>query len=195
MSERCDFGTFGRYEEIPVERMPPEMRDAYEFTKTLRELVPGPHKIWLVNPKLSKTIVPTGAYYQPRSTLTKAEIEIATNVINGRWLAAYTNYEHGMIAQRAGGLPIARLVAGEPREDLSDAERITQQYATQLTALRQIDADLFAAAKQAFGLKGRVDIANLIGAYQTVCGLLNSFAIPSRETPAGAPHPARSSGQ
>jgi 4-carboxymuconolactone decarboxylase len=49
--------------------------------------------------------VPTGAYYQTQSTLTKAEIEITTNVINGRWLAAYGNYEHEMIAEKLGGLP------------------------------------------------------------------------------------------
>jgi 4-carboxymuconolactone decarboxylase len=85
MSDQPNFGTFGRYEETPVDQMIPDMRDAYEFTRKHRGLVPGPHKIWLANPKLSKTIVPTGAYFQTQSTLTKAEIEIATNVINGRW--------------------------------------------------------------------------------------------------------------
>lgn len=71
MSERCDFGTFGRYEEIPVERMPPEIRDAFEFTKKLRGFAPGPHKVWLANPKLSKTVVATGANDQTQSTLNK----------------------------------------------------------------------------------------------------------------------------
>lgn len=90
MSHEDDFGTFGRFTERPVAKMPPEMSDAYNYTMMLRGQVPGPHKIWLANPALSKTIVPTGAYYQKHSTLTKAEIEIVTNVINGRWLAAYS---------------------------------------------------------------------------------------------------------
>ena len=64
MADRTDFGTFGRYHEIPVADMPTAMRDAYDLTKTLRGLVPGPHRIWLANPALSRTIVPTGAYYQ-----------------------------------------------------------------------------------------------------------------------------------
>jgi len=38
-------------------------RDAPEVFK-LRGLVPGPHKIWLANPALSRTIVPTGGYFQ-----------------------------------------------------------------------------------------------------------------------------------
>lgn len=32
--------TFGRYEETPPERMSVEMRDAYDFTKKLRGMIP-----------------------------------------------------------------------------------------------------------------------------------------------------------
>ena len=90
----ADFGSFGRYEETPVEQMSDEARSAYEFTMRLRGIVPGPHKIWLANPKLSKAVVPTGAYFQSDSSLSKAEIEIVTNVVNGHWRTAYSNYEH-----------------------------------------------------------------------------------------------------
>lgn len=82
------FGTFGRFTETPVAQMPPEMREAFDFTVKLRGLVPGPHKIWAANPALLKTITPVGAYYQTASTLSKAGIEIATCVICGRWGAA-----------------------------------------------------------------------------------------------------------
>ena len=102
MSPPSDLGTFGRYQEIPVDRMPPEMRDAYEFTMRLRGIVPGPHRLWLANPKLSKTIVSIGAYYQTQSTLTKAEIEIVTNLTTARWLSAYATYEHEKIGEAQG---------------------------------------------------------------------------------------------
>ena len=111
MATDSRLGSFGRYQETPVGQMSPEIRDAYDFTKQLRGQVPGPHKIWLANPKLSKTIVPTGKYYQTESSLTKAEIEIATSVINGRWLAAYSNYEHEKIAEEQGHLPPERVQA------------------------------------------------------------------------------------
>ena len=77
MTESSDFGTFGRFEETPIDKMPADMKEAYNFTMKLRGLVSGPHKIWLANPKLSQTIVPTGTYYQTQSTLTKAEIYLA----------------------------------------------------------------------------------------------------------------------
>ena len=72
-------------QDSEFDAMAPEMKEAYDFTLALRGLVPGPHKIWLANPTLSKTIVPTGAYFQRESTLRKPEIEIATNIVNARW--------------------------------------------------------------------------------------------------------------
>ena len=108
MTDNPDFGTFGRFVETPVADMSADMGDAYDFTTKLRGQAPGPHKIWLSNPKLSKTIVPTGKYYQTESTLTKAEIEIVTNVINGRWLAAYGNYEHEKIGEEQRLHPVGR---------------------------------------------------------------------------------------
>jgi hypothetical protein len=69
--------------------------------------------------------------------------------------------------------------SGRPCALLHEDERIAHQYATQLMMFRRIDSPLFATAMQAFGLKGPADIAHLAGAYQTICGLVNSFAVPS----------------
>ena len=45
-----DFGTFGRYTELPLDKMTPDQKKAYEFTVKERGEVPGPYKIWLQNP-------------------------------------------------------------------------------------------------------------------------------------------------
>jgi hypothetical protein len=37
--------------------MPVDMKEAYDFTMQLRGMVPGPHRIRLANPELSKTVV------------------------------------------------------------------------------------------------------------------------------------------
>ena len=66
MTENSDSGTFG-YQEVPVEHLASKMKAAYEFTLGTRGHLPGPSKIWLVNPKLLKTITPTGAYFQTES--------------------------------------------------------------------------------------------------------------------------------
>ena len=117
MAGTSDFGTWGRYSEIPLEKMTADQKKAYDFTMKVRGQVPGPYKIWLQNPKLIEVMVPLGGYYQGHSSLSKAEIEIATNLTNGRWLAAYSNYEHEKIAEKDGGLPpekVEALIAGLP---------------------------------------------------------------------------------
>jgi 4-carboxymuconolactone decarboxylase len=97
-----DFGTFGRYTELPLDKMTPDQKKAYEFTVKERGEVPGPYKIWLQNPKLMEVMV-LGTYYHGHSSLSKAEIKIATNLTNAKWLAGYSNYEHEIIAERDGG--------------------------------------------------------------------------------------------
>jgi 4-carboxymuconolactone decarboxylase len=132
MSDSPDFGTFGRFVETPVAEMDADMKSAYEYTVKLRGQVPGPHKIWPANPKLSRTIVPTGAHYQTESTLTKAEIEIVTSVINGHWGAAYSNYEHEKIGEELGHLPTASvdaLIAGLPTSFEDPRQRVVYELA------------------------------------------------------------------
>src|SRR5258708_8296849 len=150
MSDNPDFGAFGRFVETPVAEMDADMRSAYEFTLKLRGEVPGPHKIWPANPTLSRTIVPTGAYYQTESTLTKGEIEIVTSVINGHWGPAYSNYEHEKIDEELGHLPARKvdaLIAGLPTSFDDPRQQVVYEIASALAAARVIPQGLFRRAQ------------------------------------------------
>ena len=182
MSSEADFGTFGRFQETPVAEMPAEMKDAYDFTKRLRGLVPGPHRIWLANPALSKTIVPTGAYFQKHSTLTKAEIEIVTNLITARWRSAYASYEHEKIGEEQGHLDpekVQRLIAGLPVSFDDPREEIVYQVAYALVQPRPVSLGLYRKAKERIGDAGLVDVAVLIGWFTMVCMTLAAFDVPA----------------
>ena len=177
-----DFGSFGRFKETSVDGMPPPMRDAYDFTMKLRGQVPGPHKIWLANPKLSKTIVPTGAYFQTESTLSKAEIEIVTNVINSRWLAAYSNYEHEKIGEEAGHLPaekVQALIANLATSFDDPRQEVIYQLAVTLAQPRVVPLGLYKRAKALIGEAGIVDVTVLMGWFTAVSLTLNAFDVPS----------------
>jgi 4-carboxymuconolactone decarboxylase len=182
MAENSDFGTFGRYQEIPVTEMSPEMKEAYDFTMKLRGLVPGPHRIWLANPTLSKTIVPTGYYYQKQSTLKKAEIEIVTNIINGQWRAAYGNYEHEKIGEEQGHLDPERvqaLIAGLPTSFADPRQQVVYELASALAAQRLVPNGLYRKAKELLGDAGIVDVTVLMGWFTMVSLTLNAFDVPS----------------
>lgn len=182
MTADPDFGTFGRFTETPVAEMPQDMKQAYDLTLSLRGLVPGPHKIWLANPALSRTIVPTGAYFQTESTLTKAEIEIATNVVNGHWRAAYANYEHEIIGIRQGGLEpekVEALIAGLPTSFDDARQQVVYELASTLAAARVVPRGLFRRARDLLGEAGIVDVTALMGWFTTVSLTLMAFDVPS----------------
>jgi 4-carboxymuconolactone decarboxylase len=182
VSTAADFGTFGRFVETPVDAMTPEMKEAYEFTLGLRGLVPGPHKIWLANPTLSKTIVPTGAYFQRESTLTKSEIEIATNIVNARWRSPYANYEHEIIGQRDGHLDphrVEALIAGLPTSFDDPRQQVVYELASALVAPRMVPLGLYRRAKDLLGDAGIVDVTVLLGWFTMVCMTLGAFDVPA----------------
>ncbi|BBY05103.1 carboxymuconolactone decarboxylase family protein [Mycobacterium noviomagense] len=185
MSDNADFGTFGRFVETPVDAMPTGMKEAYDFTRELRGLVPGPHKIWLANPELSKTIVPTGAYYQRESTLTKAEIEIATNLVCARWRSAYASYEHEIIGERDGHLEarsVEALIAGLPTSFDDPRQQVVYELASALVGQRVVPTGLYRRAKELLGDAGIVDVAVLLGWFTMVSMTLAAFDVPANAT-------------
>ena len=180
-----DFGSFGRYEEVAVAQMSPTMKEAYEYTMQQRGIVPGPHKIWLANAALSRTIVPVGAYYQKQSTLTKAEIEIVTVLTTARWRSAYGTYEHEKIAEKLGQIPAKTtecLIAGLPAEFGDPRQQVVYELASALVAPRILPVGLYKRAKEALGDAGLVDVAVLIGWFTMVCMTLNAYDVPANAT-------------
>ena len=73
-----DTPTFGRYAEIPYDKMTPEQQEGYRSLIEARGQVGGPSKIWVHNPKLAKAAGPLGAHFHPGGySLSEREREIA----------------------------------------------------------------------------------------------------------------------
>ena len=182
MSANPDFGTWGRYKEIPLDKMTPDQKRIYQFTMKERGQVPGPYKIWLQNPKLMEVMVPLGAYYQGHSSLSKAEIEIATNLTNGRWLAAYSNYEHEIIGEKEGGLPplkVQALIAGLPTSFEDPRQQVVYEVTSTLIAPRVVPTGLYHRAVTLLGDAGLTDLTVLIGYFTCVSLSLMAYDVPA----------------
>jgi 4-carboxymuconolactone decarboxylase len=182
MSANSDFGTWGRYKEIPLDKMTADQKRIYQFTMKERGQVPGPYKIWLQNPKLMEVMVPLGAYYQGHSSLSKAEIEIATNLTNGRWLAAYSNYEHEIIGEREGGLPplkVQALIAGLPTSFEDPRQQVVYEVTSALLAPRVVPTGLYRRAVKLLGDAGLTDLTVLIGYFTCVSLSLMAYDVPA----------------
>lgn len=141
----------------------------------------GPYNPLLYSPEMSSAFI-AFQLAEAKSTSLEARVrQVVILAVGAVWKAPYEIYAHAAVARKLGFSEeeISKLSAGESPESLSNAERIAHQYATQLTTSHWIDDDLFAVAKKIFGLKGLVDMAELIGAYHLVSVILNSFAIPA----------------
>jgi len=99
------------------------------------------------------------------------------------WRASYELYAHSAAARTACLSPdqVDALAGGAMPDQLSTREQCAWRFAHGLTAERDIEQSLFDEAAKLFGTHGISDMLHLIGNYQTVCGMLNTFDIPAPE--------------
>lgn len=176
------FGTFGRFKEHLPDQMDDEERKAYDLVTESRGMVPGPYKIWLRNRKLTEVMLHMGLHYQDRSTLSKAEIEIAVNLTAGKWMASYPSYEHEWMAELLGGLPaekVQALIAGLPTSFEDARQQIIYEITSALLEPRLIPVGLYQRAVDALGHPGLTDLIAFIGYFTTVSLTLRAYDVPA----------------
>ena len=105
-----DTPTFGRYAEIPYDRMTAEQQDGYRALIEARGALGGPNRIFVHNPKLAKVTGPLGAYFRTGYSLSEREREIAVCIINSKWHSIYPTNAHER-AGKAAGLPADKVEA------------------------------------------------------------------------------------
>ncbi len=184
-----DTPTFGRYAEIPVDKMSAEQKEGYAAMMESRGRLPGPNKIWIHNPKLAKVIGPFGAHFQAgRYSLSEREREIAVCVITSHWRSAYPTSAHERIGKQAG-LPAAKveaILAGLPTSFDNEREQVVYEMAVALTNGRWVSHGLFERAVKALGHVSITDVITLMGHYSSVAMTLAFYDVPD-----GAPGMSR----
>ena len=177
--------TFGRYAEIPTDEFSPEQKAAFNHVMKERGMLPGPSRIWVQNPKLLMAVSPLGVWYAKQLTISKAEAEIVVNSINGKWLnAAYSNYEHEIIGEKAGLPPekVQALIVGLPTSFDDPRQRIVYEITQTLIAPRRVPEGLYQRAIDLLGDNGLMEVTVLIGYFTSV-----SLTLAAYDVPAGAP--------
>jgi 4-carboxymuconolactone decarboxylase len=185
-----DVPTFGRYAEIPVDRMTPEQREGYRLlVEGPRGRLPGPYKVWVHNPKLVHAAAPIGQHFTPgQSSLSEREREIAVLVITSQWQSAYPTAAHEKRGQEVG-LPAATveaIIAGLPASFTDIREQVVYEMAMTLAGGRLVSQGLYDRAVEALGHESITDVIVLMGYYTAVSLTMNFYAVR-----AGSPGLAR----
>ena len=177
--------TFGRYAEIPYDRMTSEQKEAYDGIIEARGRLPGPVKIWIHNPKLAKVVSAFGVHFQPGGySLSEREREIAVCVITSHWHSAYPAAAHERRAKDVG-LPAAAveaIICGMPTAFDDEREQIVYEMATVLAAARWVPRGLTQRAVEALGHVGVTDVITLMGHYTSVAMTLAFYDVPDGAT-------------
>jgi 4-carboxymuconolactone decarboxylase len=185
-----DAPTFGRYTEMPVDRMTREQREGYRFlVEGPRGRLPGPYKVWVHNPKLVHAAAPLGQHFTPgQSLLSEREREIAVLVITSRWHSAYPTAAHEKRGKEVG-LPAAAveaIIAGLPASFGDAREQVVYEVAMALAGGRLVPQGLYDRAVTVLGHETVTDVIVLMGYYTAVALTMNFYAVA-----AGSPGLAR----
>jgi len=184
----ADTPTFGRYAEIPYDRMTPEQQEGYRSLIETRGRLLGPTKIWVHNPKLAKAAGPLGAYFRTGYSLSEREREIAVVIINSKWHSIYPTNAHERAAKAAGLLAdkVEAMLSGLPTSFDNEREQIIYEMAMCLSQSRWVSKGLYDRAIAALGHEGVTDVICLMGYYTMV-----SMTLAFYDVPAGAEGMAR----
>ena len=176
--------TFGRYAEIPYDKMTPEQQSGYNSMIEARGRLPGPAKIWVHNPKLAKVMGPLGAHFRTGYSLSEREREIAVCVVNSHWHSIYPTNAHERAA-RTAGLPadkVEALLGGLPTSFTDKREQAVYEMATSLIKSRWVSKGLYERAVEALGHVGTTDVICLMGFYTSVSMTLAFYDVPAGAT-------------
>ena len=183
-----DAPTFGRYAEIPYDRMTPEQQEGYRSLIEARGALGGPNRILVHNPKLAKVVGPFGGHFRTGYSLSEREREIAVVVINSKWRSIYPTAAHERAA-KAAGLPadkVEAMLSGLPTSFDDTREQVVYEMAVCLAEARWVSQGLYDRAVAALGHVGITDVICLMGHYSSV-----SMTLAFYDVPAGAEGMAR----
>ena len=176
--------TFGRYAEIPYEKMTPEQQEGYRSLIEARGRLPGPNRIYVHNPKLATVMGPLGAHFRTGYSLSEREREIAVCIVNSHWHSGYPTNAHERAA-KAAGLPsekVDAILSGMPTSFSDKREQVVYEMAVCLTNSRWVAKGLYDRAVEALGHVGITDVITLMGSYSSVSMTLAFYDVPPGST-------------
>jgi 4-carboxymuconolactone decarboxylase len=121
---------------------------------------------------------------QRGSSLSAPIREVVILTVGVAWQADYEIYAHVAVARTVGltETVIAGLRSGDTTGFAPD-ELAAHRFADELVRTHRVADPTYAAALDAFGRDGVLDLVHLVGMYLATSALLNAFEVPAPEIP------------
>lgn len=153
-----------------------------------RGVVIGPLRAAIHNPELAARWSALGEALRFGTSLPKRLSELAICVTGRRWSSQVEWWVHARVAAESGIAPaiLDAIREGRPPAFADAEEALVYDFAQSLQQDGNVPEDTYAAAREAFGVKGVVELTALVGYYTMVSMTLNAHGIP---VPGGEPDP------
>lgn len=140
-----------------------------------RTAVSGPFNTLLRSPELGDLVQALGAYIRFDSVLPAALREMAIIMTGAHWRSEYEWYAHERLALEAGleTAIVAAIAAGRRPPNMQADEAVLYDFCNELLKEGRVSDEAFAAAIEAFGERGVVDLTGTLGYYSLVSLVLN----------------------
>lgn len=151
----------------------------------------GPFDAWLRTPALGLHLERVGMALRSDTVLPDAAREVAVLVVAKAWGADFEWWVHGLVARRLGvtDAVIDAIGHGKRPDFEDDAVAAAHDVAVELVHERRLDDATLARARDVLGERALVETVTLVGFYQLVSGVLESFhpPAPSADLPVVGP--------
>jgi 4-carboxymuconolactone decarboxylase len=170
-----------RFKPLSYDEMTPAQKTMLEHLLAgPRAGANGPFNVLLRSPEIGDLGQEFGASTRFKSSLPQKLYELAILVTARHWTSQYEWQAHHRSALQAGLSPaIADAIAqGRRPAAMQKDEEAVYNFVSELLNTKQVSDATFAAAKNAFGERGVVDIIAVTGWYNVVSMLLNVDRYP-----------------
>lgn len=160
----------------------------------------GPFDAWLRTPELGRHLERVGMAFRTDTALSPAAREVTVLVVAQAWGAEFEWWVHGLIARREGVPEAAIEAIGQGRRAVFEAEgcaasseaaecSAAYDVAVELVHHRRLEDATLERARRVLGERALVECVSLVGFYQLVSGVLESFRPPppSGDLPVAGP--------
>ena len=143
----------------------------------------GPFNAYLYTPGIGAKLQEVGAALRFDTSVPRKLAELAIIVVGRTWTAQFEWFAHSRMAAEAGiSQDVIDAIAARREPAFSDnAEATVYRFASQLCAQHQVDDATYAAASALLGDRGVVELTMVIGYYNYVSAMLNTFQVPLPE--------------
>ena len=148
-----------------------------------RGQVIGPLRAAIHNPELARRWSAMGEALRFNTSLPKRLSELAIVVTGRRWSSQVEWWVHARAAAEAGIAPaiIEAIRDGQPPDFAAADEALVYSFARELQHDGRVGDATYAAAREAIGVRGVVELTALVGYYTMVSMTLNAHGIPLPE--------------